>query len=366
MSLLNSSNKNNAYISYGILRKGRAVAGWMLLVGLMALGVNSVATAQTSVRLGLSESVTGDIVDHPYAALTGVFSRILKQQTNGEYQVKVFPDGQLGNIQSITNQVANGTIELAVGLSPGHLSSWTSVPEVLELAYAFPNRSVAYKVLNYGEFGQELADKVAKKSGVRILAYTPSAYRNFSNNVRPVHTASDMKGLKIRVQQFPVYIVLVEALGASATPIAWTELYSALQTGVVDGQENAPYTMLLTDLQEVQKYYVLDHHVLNISMTVINEDFYQSLSEEEQRAFRVAAKLSALAFSGIVYATEGRALQTIRDAGVEIYSPTPEERETFKQATRKSMVEWAEKNIEGNWAERMFKAIDEAQAYEES
>src|SRR5699024_5544576 len=132
--------------------------------------------------------------------------------------------------------------------------------------YAFPNRSVAYKVLNYGEFGQELADEVAKKSGVRILAYTPSAYRNFSNNVRPVHTASDMKGLKIRVQQFPVYIALVEALGASATPIAWTELYTALQTGVVDGQENAPYTMLLTDLQEVQKYYTLDHHVLNISM----------------------------------------------------------------------------------------------------
>src|SRR5699024_2399514 len=155
---------------------------------------------------------------HPYAALVGVFSRILEQQTNGEYKAKVFPDGQLGNIQSITNQVANGTIELAVGISPGHLSSWTSVPEVLELAYAFPNRSVAYKARNYGEFGQELADEVAKKSGVRILAFTPSAYRNFSNNVRPVHTASDMKGLKIRVQQFPVYIALVEALGASATP----------------------------------------------------------------------------------------------------------------------------------------------------
>lgn len=334
----------------------------MAVAGCVCLGIGTTALAQTTVKLAHTETGSGDMLAHPYFALTSVLGRYIDQQTQGEYELQVFPNGQLGDLESQANQNADGIVQMTAGLSPGHLSSWAPNVQVLELPYAFPNRAVAFDILNYGEFGKALADDVAEESGIRILAYTPSAFRSFSNNERPVRSAADMEGLKIRVQQFPVYIELVNALGANPTPIAWSELYNALQTGVVDGQENAPYTMLLANLQEVQSYYTLDQHVMNISLITINEDFYQGLSDEHKQVFRLAAVQAATAFVGIVNATEGRDLQTIVEADTEIYAPTAEERQTFVDATREPMLRWAEENMDREWAERLLEAVEMADA----
>lgn len=273
----------------------------------------------------------GDLLANTYWTYTEVFSSSLAAQTGGKYEVQVFPNGQMGDLESLAEQNVRGSLQMVGGLNAGHLAAYAPVASVLELPYSFPSTAVAREVLN-GPFGQKLSDLVAEQSGVRILAYLPSAFRNFSSSTKLIKSPADMKGMKMRTQQVPIHVAMVEALGASPTPIAWAELYSALQTGVVDGQENAPHTMLMANLQEVQKYYTLDHHLINMPLITINEDYWKALPDEDKRAFKAAADEAAFAMLGVIAAKESQDLAVIRKAGVEIYQPTPEEFQQFVDA----------------------------------
>ncbi len=316
--------------------------------------------AQTVVKLAHTEG-EGDLLKNPYWTFTEVFGRILESQSNGRYTVQVFPNKQLGDLESLAEQASRGIVHMAAGLSAGHLASYYPGIQVLEMPYTFPSTEIAREVLG-GDFGKELSDAVAEGSGLRILAYLPSAFRNFSNSVRPIHTPEDMKGLKIRTQPIPIHLEMVQALGASATPIAWAELYNALQTGVVDGQENAPYTMLLANLQEVQKYYTLDHHLVNMALIVVNEEFYQGLSEADKAIFDHAAREAAFAMLGVIKAKESQDLKTITAAGVEIYQPTPEEFQQFVDATRGPIRELMTGIVGIEWIDKLEAAVADAQA----
>jgi TRAP-type transport system periplasmic protein len=310
------------------------------------------------VKFAHSEGET-DIVSSPYLAYTNVFSSIVETGTAGRYKVQVFPNKQLGDLRSMAEQCSRGLIQMTGGQSAGLLASFAPAVEVLEIPYTFPNTEVGRIVMS-GRFGRELSDEIAQKSGLRVISYLTSAFRNFSNNKREIRSPNDMKGLKIRVMEIPIHVEMVKALGGSATPIAWQELYSALQTGVVDGQENAPYTMLLAKLQEVQKFYTLDNHLLNTVLMLINEKFYKDLTPADRQVFEYAAREATLAFLGIVKAKEADDLKTIASAGVKIYQPTPEEYSQFQKATKEPIMKIANQKIEQKWIDNLYKAIDEA------
>ena len=318
------------------------------------------AQAQTIVKLAHSEA-EGNLLDNPYWAFTEVFARALEGESNGRFALEVYPNKQLGDIESMTEQTARGVVQMTAGVSAGLLSSYYPNIQILEMPYSFASTEVGRMVLD-GPFGQELSDAVAQESGLRILAYLPSAFRHFSNSVRPIRTPADMEGLKIRVQPIPIHLKIVEALGASATPIAWGELYNALQTNVVDGQENAPYTMLLANLQEVQKYYTLDGHLLNVPMVVVNEAFFSGLSDADKAIFRSAARKASFAMLGIIQAKESQDLKTIAAAGVEIYQPTPEEFQMFVDATREPVRAVLAEKVDAMWFEKLDAAVAAATA----
>ncbi|WP_172329772.1 TRAP transporter substrate-binding protein [Mangrovicoccus sp. HB161399] len=280
-----------------------------------------------TIRIGTVDG-EGNLLDNVYWAYTEVFDSILKAQTGGEYELQVFPNGQLGDLESMLEQVARGSLQIVAGISAGHLQAYTDIAAVLEMPYVFPSTAVAREVMD-GKFGKDLSDRIAEETGVRIISYLPSAFRNFSSSTKLIKSPEDMAGMKMRTQQIPIHVAMVEALGANPTPIAWSELYSALQTGVVDGQENAPYTMLMANLQEVQKFYTLDHHLLNMPIVAMNEDYYQSLPDGVKATIDEAAGEAAFALLGIVKAKESQDLAVIEDAGVEIYQPSPEEFQMF-------------------------------------
>ncbi|PST22466.1 C4-dicarboxylate ABC transporter substrate-binding protein [Mesorhizobium plurifarium] len=317
------------------------------------------ADAQTVVRFGHVDG-EGDLLANPYWAFTEVFGSMLKAQTNGRYELQVFPNSQLGDLESLLEQNVRGSLQMVGGLNAGHVAAYAPAAQVLEMPYTFPNTEVARKVLS-GPYGKKLADTVAEQGGVRILSYLPSAFRNFSNSKHPIRTPEDMAGMKIRTQQVPIHIKMVESLGASPTPIAWAELYSALQTGVVDGQENAPYTILLANLQEVQKYYTLDHHLINMPLITINEEFYQGLSEEDRAAFDYAAREASFAMLGIITAKESQDLKTIAKAGVEIYQPTKEEFGKFVEKAQGPVSEMLVKEVGAELVDELRAAVAEAQ-----
>lgn len=328
------------------------------VVAVTAAATAQGAIAQTIVKLAHTEA-EGDLLKNPYWAFTEVFSRVLEGGTNGRYKVQVFPNKQLGDLESLAEQTARGVIQMSAGLSAGHLSSFYPSIQVLEMPYTFPSLEVARTVMN-GKFGRDLADAVAEKSGIRVLSFLPSAFRSFTNNKRVVKTPEDMKGMKIRVQNIPIHVEMVKALGASATPIAWAELYNSLQTGVVDGQENAPYTMLLANLQQVQKFYTLDKHLVNMPLITINEKFYQGLSKEDRAAFDFAAREASFALLGIIAAKESQDLKTIAAAGVQIYSPTEAEFQKFVDATREPILKIMKEKVEEKWIKGLFDAIEDA------
>lgn len=337
---------------------GNSVKGLAAVATVCVAVASTPVMAQTIVKLAHSEG-EGDLLQNPYWAFTEVFGRALEAESNGRFELEVFPNKQLGDLESLAEQTARGLVQISAGLSAGHLASYFPDIQILEMPYSFPSVEVGRMVLD-GPFGRELSDALAEESGLRVLAYLPSAFRNFSNSVRPIQTPADMEGLKIRVQPIPVHLEIVKALGASATPIAWGELYNALQTGVVDGQENAPYTMLLANLQEVQSYYTLDRHLLNMPMVVINDAYYQALSEEDQAIFRSAGRQASFAMLGIIKAKESQDLQTISDAGVEIYQPTPAEFQQFVDATREPLRAVLSETVDAVWFDKLDAALENA------
>ena len=336
---------------------------FLSLAGLVLIGLlltTSMAAADTKVIKFAHSEGEIDLLQSPYLAYTSVFKTIVESETDGRYKIEVFPNKQLGDLRSMAEQVSRGIIEISGGQNAGLLSSFDPNVQIAEMPYSFPNTEVGRIVFN-GWFGQQLSDEIAAKSNIRILSYLPSAFRSFMNNKHPIHSPDDMKGLKMRTMEIPIHMEMVKALGASPTPIAWAELYSALQTGVVDGQENAPYVVLLGKLQEVQKYYTLDRHTLNMALIIINDKFYQGLTPEDRRVFDYAARQAQLAFLGIVTAKEAQDLEMIAKAGVEIYTPTPAEYAQFQKATKEPMIKMMKEKVDQQWIDKLFKAVGEAE-----
>ena len=341
--------------------KSKALVNLALVVILLIAALCSQAQAKADIVIKLGHTDTDiSIAESPYFAYTETFKSIVEGQTEGRIAVQVFPNSQLGDLRSQMEQTSRGTIQAVAGMTVDLLSSYDPNIQVLAIPYTFQNTEIGRAVLN-GEFGAKMNEFIAKKCNLRILSWLPSAFRNFSNNVRPIRTPDDMKGLKMRTMQAPIHITMVRALGANPTPIPWEELYSALQTGVVDGQENAPYAVVMAKIYEVQKYYTLDNHLLNLPLVAMNEKFYQALSPDDQRIVKYAARQGAMALLGIITAKENQDLKTISEAGVEIYRPTPTEFAQFRDKVQGPVLKELEKKIDKEWIDELFKAIEKAE-----
>lgn len=299
-----------------------------------------------------------DVISSPYLALTSTFRSIVESRTEGRFTVESYPNKQLGDMKDTMEQCARGMVWATASQNAGTLASVFPEAQVLEMPYLFETTELGLNVLN-GEYGKEMNERIAKKTGLRMLAWLPSSFRNFSNNIRPINSPEDMKGLRIRCMPIPVHLSMVKALGAAPTPISWSELYTALQTGVVDGQENAPYVMILGKLQEVQKYYSLDHHLLNIALFMMNEKFFQSLSPEDQWTMQFAAREAQLAFLGVIKATESMDLKTLSKS-MTFNAVSPANFKKFKEASQPAVIEELKKVIDAEEIERLFKAIEDA------
>ena len=301
-----------------------------------------------------------DVISSPYLALTATFKNIVESRTNGRFKVESYPNSQLGGMQDTMEQCARGMVWATASQNAGTLATQFPEAQLLEIPYLFETTELGIKVLN-GPYGQALDERIAKKTGLRMMAWLPSSFRNFSNNTRPINTPEDMKGLRIRCMPVPTHLAMVKALGASPTPISWSELYTALQTKVVDGQENAPYVVILGKLQEVQKYYSLDHHLLNIALFMMNEKFFQSLSPEDQWTMKFAGRQAQLAFLGVIKATESMDLKTLSKS-MEINAVSPENFKKFKETAQPPVIAAVKETVGQESIDLLLKAIDEAKA----
>jgi len=219
--------------------------------------------------------------DHQYNIGCEILNDLLQAKTDGRIQIQVFPNAQLGAEREAIEGVIMGSIDMTTVTMDGAVPAWVPDTAVMSIPYLFDSKEDAYNALdNY--IGPMLETKY-EEAGLKCLGFMELGFRHFTNNKRPIHTASDMKGLIIRVQEAPIWFGLCDTLGAVATPVAINELYTALQQGVVDGQENPLGTIVTSKFYEVQKYVTLDGHTYGAGSIFMNKNRWDSLSETDQK-----------------------------------------------------------------------------------
>ncbi len=274
---------------------------------------------------------------HGQAKGVDAFAAYVKEKTAGKIDIATFPAGQLGGERSMAEQVQAGTLQMA-SLTTAVLQNFVPQCAILDMPFIFPDRKTAYATLDDTNVQEKIFSYFPKK-GFTAIGWTENEIRDFTNNKRPVHTPEDIRGLKVRVMNSPVYLDTFKQLGASPVGIPFPETYNALQTGVIDAQENPILTSVLMKFTEVTKYVTRTQHCLTECIIVVGTDYWENLAPAEKQIFRDAAKL-AIKTNRSVNAGLHQALpksnisisQYAKDNGIEIIDLTPEEREAFRVA----------------------------------
>ncbi|HSV55769.1 MAG TPA: DctP family TRAP transporter solute-binding subunit, partial [Magnetospirillaceae bacterium] len=229
---------------------------------------------------------------------------------------------------------------------------------VTDIPFLFPSAEVAWRVLD-GPFGQRLSRMFVEQTGMRNLAFAEVGFRNMTNNVRPIRTPADMRGLRMRVMETPLYVTMMRALGATPTPIAWPEVYTALQTGVVDGQENPIPSILMGRLHEVQRFVTMTGHVYGVDWFAVNERFFRGLPEDLQYILVDSAQIATAVSRGVSQLITAQGLETLRAARVEVYVPTEAELGLFRRATQGPVIEWLRTRVDPALINEALAAVEE-------
>lgn len=264
-------------------------------------------------------------------ALLEVFKPYIEEHSNGRIEVIVQNNSVLGSDREIYEALQLNTVQASQGpLST--LANFDPDFAVCDLPFLFTSKEEAYANLD-GEFGDALAATLPQY-GMRIIAYGENAFRNISNNQHPVKTAEDLKGLDIRVMESPVNIATYKAMGTNPTPMAFSELYGALQNGTVDGQDNGIVLTYTNKLYEVQPYYTFTHHLYAANAVVVSEEFWQSLPEDLQQVI-TEASFEAMKFQrDLNTQLEDELVATMEAAGVTFDTLPDEEIAKLVEATK--------------------------------
>ena len=238
-----------------------------------------------SIRIGHSDTTANLIhisLEH--------FAEAVKERTNGQVEVQIFASEQLGSNAEMVEMVEMGSLD-AMMLPSGQQANYCPKFKALSLPFLFADYEHVYKVLD-GEIGEELLEGLSDHNMIQ-LAYWENGLRQFTNNKREINTPADMQGLKIRVQESSMMMDMVKALGANPTPMPYGEVYSGLQTNVIDGAENNWPSYESTSHYEVAKYYVVDEHSRVPEMQIISKQTMDKLSADDQKIIRECAAESA-------------------------------------------------------------------------
>lgn len=295
-----------------------------------------------------------------YAAML-YFKNLVESQSKGRIKVQLFPSNQLGSERESLEGLKMGTHQMDL-TSSGAVPVFFPEVQCLAMPYLFSSRAVAWKVFD-GWFGQELAEAMVKKTGMRILGYCENGVRHFVTTKKKIETPADLKGLKIRTMENPAHMKLVKALGASPTPIAWGELYTAVQQGVVDGYELPTPLIEFVKLYQVSKYVILDGHIYDPAFIWINDKFYQSLPVDLRSIVTNAVvEANVIERAKQAYWTEVQAANNLKKQGMVLTSPSPQAKAEFRKITQPAVAAFIKEKIGSEWTDKLNKAIAEAEA----
>ena len=255
---------------------------FMVILVVAVLAGTAFAAPEYTIKVG---SIVSDT--HPdMVTMKKVFAPQVEKESKGRIKVELYPNAQLGGDRELCEGVQMGTIQMALPASSA-LAGFDKRIQVLDLPYLFTSREAAFEALD-GELGQKLNEYMLAK-GFMNLGYQENGMRHVTNNKKPVKSPADLKGVKIRTMENPMHLAYFKELGANPTPMSWGELYTALQQGTVDAQEN-PYAMISDGkFYEVQKFVSETGHVFSVTMLISNKKFMEKLPEDLRKIVVKAA-----------------------------------------------------------------------------
>jgi tripartite ATP-independent transporter DctP family solute receptor len=287
---------------------------YKLLAAVIASLIATMAPAQDmkertiKVGIGLNE-------DHPQGMAVKFFGEQVAKKSGGKMQVKLFPSGQLGNDVTMISALQGGTQEMVVP-DTGTLVSQVKEFGVINLPFLFQSGSEADAVLD-GAFGQKLLIRLQEK-GLIGLGYWENGFRHVTNSRKAINKVEDFAGLKLRVIQNPLYIETFRALDANAVPMPFPEVFTALETKTVDGQENPSATILSSKFFEVQKHVVLSRHIYSVWVPLFSKKVWDTYSPAEQNILTEAAKEAQAFERKVIRAYDSKALDDLKARGMQI------------------------------------------------
>jgi tripartite ATP-independent transporter DctP family solute receptor len=276
----------------------------------LAVGLMAGASAQTTMRISISTTQTS----HQGIAID-TFAKEVEKRTNGRYKIQTFYNGALGGERESIEAVQLGTQELAYS-STGPVPNFVPETKILDVPFLFRDKAHARAVLD-GPIGDELLKKFESK-GFKALAWAENGFRHMTNSKRDVKEPADLKGLKMRTMENPVHITAYKALGIITTPMAFPEVFTALQQGTVDGQENPLSVIISAKFDQVQKHLSLTGHVYSPAIFVMNKAAFDKLSDADKKAFIEAAKEGTKANRAKVDEDDAKGVADLRSKGMTV------------------------------------------------
>lgn len=281
---------------FGILTTCAILAAFML--------APAISMAATTLKLGHTGAP-----DHHYQVASEMFAKNVKDRTNGEIIIEVYPSDLYGKQKQLVSQAQQGLADMVL-TSDAVISSFVPIFGVLNLPFLFQDINHVANTMD-GEVGEMLAQEAGKK-GLEVLGYWENGFRHITNNKNPINTPADMKGIKLRTPESKLVMDSFKALGASPVPMSFGEIYSALQTGTVDGQENPIAHLLAQKWYEVQKYLSLTGHQHYVEPLLMSQEKFQQLTPEQQKILKEEAQKIAIEIRKLATQDEQKMLDEVK------------------------------------------------------
>ena len=313
-----------------------------ILAGLSLIGA---ASAQQPIVMRWGDVVAGG---HPQVMMIERVAADVKAKTNGRIDIQGFPNGQMGGSRDMIESVSNGTQQL-VTEGAANFGAWIPSISVTEAPFIWKNPAHLINALN-GPLLEKYNEQLIKARGMRILGAVYYGTRHLTTSNREVKTVEEAKGLKVRVPENDVFKAMAESWGAKPTPMNFNELYLALKTGTVDGQENPLPTIKSGKFHEVQKFIILTGHIMTPRLVVVNEAFWQKIPATDRKVVEDALKTHMAWADAEIQKQEVALLDEFKAAGVTIVQPDVE---SFRKATMAVVPA----KFEAKWGKGTFDSI---------
>ena len=338
-----------------------------LAAGVALAGVLSTSLHAAEVTIRIAHLNPPDPTQSHSAAMGAVFKNLVETASNGDIEVLLYPNGQLGEDHEALAQVRAGVVESSIS-SAGGIAQHYPLIGIFDMPFAFPDIGIATEVISLdSEFGQRMAADLLQTTGLRTIGLMDSGgFFQFTNSQRPITSVADMERLRIRTMTLPTHEEMIAALGARPTPLPWAEVYTALQTGVVDGQMNPIQQTAFARFDEVQRYITISNHLITPYVWVMNEEFYQGLSDEHRKIIDWASALATDAgrsVSRLIEASDA-GLPKLAE-GMQVDTLSEEARQEFAELTQPKVRALIENRLgtEGvELLEMMMSSIEQAVA----